>query len=223
MTMNDEKLRLNLISKIEEIEQKIEIIEGQLNDVKAALIKLRKNLTKEEKRLPVTNKDAVMIAFLLNGGKISLGELRQVLRDLGFNLESKAISNVVQKLKKQELVKSTQKGIYECNNLFEWLKIISQSPVSTYLRNIEPEKAKKLVEILFTEYCKKKKAFHIRRAFLEDVKKEFSTFYELIEKFLPDALIRLKERGLIKTETGHDGIPVGVGLPIAYVTYIGGD
>jgi len=221
--MVNEKLQLNLISKIREIEQKIEIIESHLSEVKASLMELRKNLTGEEKRLPVTNKDAVMIAFLLNGGKISLGELRRVLRGLGFNLESKAISNVIQKLKKQELVKSTQKGIYECKNLFEWFKIISQSPVSTYLRNIEPEKAKKLVELLFIEYCKKEKAFHIKRAFLEDVKREFSTFYELIEKFLPDILTRLKERGLIKTETGHDGIPVGVGLPIAYITYIGGD
>jgi hypothetical protein len=113
--------------------------------------------------------------------------------------------------------------VYECKNLIKWFKIIRQSPVSAYLRKIEPEKAKKLVEMLFIEYCKKEKAFHIRRAFLEDVKREFSAFYELIEKFLPDILIKLKERGLIKTETGHDGIPVGVGLPIAYVTYIGGD
>ena len=113
--------------------------------------------------------------------------------------------------------------MYECENLFEWFKIINQKPVSDYLRNIESERAKRLVEMLFTEYCKKKKAFHIRRVFLEDSKREFSAFYELIEKFLPDVLIKLKRRGLIKTETGHDGITVGVGQPIAYVTYIGGD
>jgi len=199
-------------------------IENQLNALAESFKELKKMLhTGDETRLLTSRTHLIMTAFILNGGRASIDEIYKTLTSLGINvnLKRKSVSNIIQSLKSHGLLFSTSKGIYECKNLRKWLLKISQSPASSYLNKIDNIKANEIVERLFIEYCRENKSFHIRRDFLNEVKKDVGSLYVLIEKHIPNILFKLKEKGVIETETGHDGLQIGEGLPIAYISYKG--
>lgn len=93
-------------------------------------------------------------------------------------------------------------------------------------RRFREELEKKLMEV-FVEYAQREKTFHIRYQFLKWLKRKRPEFFSSVgekelEEILAKVIRRLELKGLIKTETGLDGIKRnGGGLPVAYVTWIG--
>jgi len=224
MPMNITEKRINeLLKELNSFKERLEKLKKEISEKIEAEIreidKIKTLIGKEERAEMYKKKDLASLAILLSNGEGTVDELIKVLEDFGFSLSSKDLKSGLSTLSRKKIVKS-QKGKYKCVNLLSLINEISKSPIVKCLENIDSKKGREIVKLIFSEYCKTKKSFHIRTGFLEELKK-YGFFYKLAEKYLKDVIIDMRNKGLIKTYIGPDGISIGKDSIVAVVEYIG--
>jgi hypothetical protein len=225
-TLEEQVQRLDqLIQFTLRLEQPLRGVATNVNAILAVLDELRKASGASgppPTAIPAPHADVLVAALAVNGGRTGRASILQTLQSWYGNRVD-WLSDTIRYAVKTHLINAEGEDVYGIANHYAALKRLAQSPARTFLE----DKAKQgefsnFIEQLFIEFAREHKAFHVRRDFLDSARLDFGMLQKQVELAVPEVLVKLEKAGVIKTETGHDGIQAGKELPIAYVTYVGG-